>query len=154
MKTIKVMLALVLFSLVSYSVLNAQNKGGGTLNKINLYADFGGHMAGQASLNMEIQIHSGEKLSWYGRGGVGAAGVIMATGGPGGLGAVTMLSGKGNRHFEINGGVFVGNDYEQNELFLLPLLDFGYRYQKPEGGFIFRVKAGILGVGIGLGYAF
>jgi hypothetical protein len=36
----------------------------------------------------------------------------------------------------------------------LPLIDVGYRYQKPDRGFIFKAKIGILGVGFGVGYAF
>lgn len=134
--------------------VTAQSIEPASLSKINLYADFGGHIAGHATINIEGQIYSGEKLTWYARGGVGGAGVLMAVGGPGISGAVTMLTGKGNRHFEINGGAFVGKDLEQNNVFAFPLLDFGYRYQKPTGGFIFMAKAGILGVGIGFGYAF
>ncbi|RIH64546.1 hypothetical protein D1164_14415 [Mariniphaga sediminis] len=124
------------------------------LSKVNLYADFGFHFAGQASINLERQIYSGEKTTWYGRGGVGTAGIIMANGGFGALGAITMLTGKGNKHFEINGGTFIGKDTEHDEIFVYPLIDFGYRYQKPEGGFIFKAKLGFLGIGIGLGYAF
>lgn len=125
-----------------------------TPSKVVVYADAGGHFAGQVSVNFEGHIYSGEKVTWYGRGGVGASGVLMALGGPGALGGITMLTGKGNKHFEINGGAFIGKDIEQDEVFVLPLIDFGYRFQKPEGGFIFRAKAGLLGVGIGLGYAF
>jgi len=136
------------------SITEAQSTESTTLSKINVYADFGGHFAGQASINLEGQIYSGEKVTWYGRGGLGASGIIMAVGGPGILGAITMLTGKGNKHFEINGGAFIGKDIEQDEIFVLPLIDFGYRYQKPEGGFIFKAKAGFLGIGIGLGYAF
>jgi hypothetical protein len=36
----------------------------------------------------------------------------------------------------------------------LPLIDVGYRYQKPDRGLIFKAKIGILGVGFGVGYAF
>ena len=54
---------------------------------------------------------------------------------------------------EFNLGIFSGKD--NNDPFILPLLDVGYRYQKPEGGLIFKVKAGILGIfSVGLGYAF
>ena len=69
-----------------------------------------------------------------------------------------MITGKANHHFEFSAGAFFG--YESAtpnvhaELFVLPLLDLGYRYQKPGKGFMFRAKAGILSIGIGLGYAF
>jgi hypothetical protein len=38
--------------------------------------------------------------------------------------------------------------------YYLPILDLGYRYQKQDGGFLFKAKVGILGIGFGLGYAF
>lgn len=134
--------------------VQAQNNETTELSKVNLYTDFGFHLAGQATINFEQQIYSGEKVTWYGRAGVGAAAILMVSGGPGALGGITMLTGKGNRHFEINGGAFIGKDIELDKTFVYPLIDFGYRYQKPEGGFIFKAKVGFLGVGIGLGYAF
>jgi len=148
-----VIIIIYLLSSLSFQVA-AQTTEPAPLSKVNLYADAGGHFAGQVSLNIEVLIESNEKVTWYGRGGVGAAGIVMANGGPGALGAITMLSGKGNRHFEVNTGVFVGKDNEQDDLFVYPLLDVGYRYQKPEGGFIFRAKVGLLGIGFGIGYAF
>ncbi len=142
----------LLFSLYGKAI--AQKTEPTRLSKINLYSDLGGHIAGQASINIEGQIYSGKKITLYGRGGLGVAGILMATGGPGILGGITMLTGKGNNHFEINGGAFIGKDLELDNIFVFPLIDFGYRYQKPEGGFIFRTKVGFLGIGIGLGYAF
>jgi hypothetical protein len=149
----KIVLASILFMFFCMHT-DAQNTESITFSKNNLYVDVGGHFGAQVSLNYECQFYSGKKVTWYGRGGLGAAGIIMATGGLGGLGAVTMVTGKGNRHFELNGGAFVGYDTDLNQMFLFPLLDFGYRYQKPEGGFIFKSKLGILGIGIGIGYAF
>lgn len=37
-------------------------------------------------------------------------------------------------------------------LFYVPILDLGFRYQKPGKGFLFRAKAGSFG--IGTGYSF
>jgi len=31
-------------------------------------------------------------------------------------------------------------------------IDVGYRYQKPEGGFIFKAYVANIGVGVGFGY--
>lgn len=143
-----------LLSLLVCNKIEAQTIEKATLSKINIYADIGGHFGAQASINIESKIHSSNKLTWYARGGIGASGIIMATGGPGGLAAITMLTGKGNKHFEINAGAFVGKDLENENIYLFPLIDFGYRYQKPEGGLLFKAKLGILGIGIGLGYAF
>ena len=143
---------MALFS--QFNNTEAQSKGSTALSKINLYIDFGYHAAGQASLNLETKVYSSKKITWYGRGGIGAASVLLGEGGPGILGAVTMLTGKNNGHFELNGGAFFGKDSFEKNVFVLPLIDIGYRYQKPKGGFIFKAKAGILGIGIGLGYAF
>jgi hypothetical protein len=143
-----------LMSLTFTTYLKAQITEDVKLSKVNLYADAGLHIAAQASINLEGQIYSGKKTTWYGRAGVGTAGVIFGSSGPGGLAAITMLTGKGNNHFEMNGGAFIGKGTYYRDVFVFPLLDLGYRYQKPAGGFIFRAKAGFLGIGIGLGYAF
>ena len=82
----------------------------------------------------------------------------------GGLGAITMLTGKKNNHFELNAGGFLGIEKVkgvgsyQGEVFyypfVFPIFNLGYRYQKPEGGFIFRANAGIISLGLSFGYAF
>ncbi|WNJ19991.1 hypothetical protein [Pontibacter sp. G13] len=79
------------------------------------------------------------------------------------------LTGVGSHHFEVNLGVSPAYDYESARInrsndpgtfdFMdhvdwLPIGDVGYRYQKPEGGFIFRAKGGTTGVGVGIGWAF
>jgi hypothetical protein len=86
--------------------------------------------------------------------GGGFGTIFLSLGGPGGLAAITMLTGKNNKHFELNGGVFVVIASRDFNMFYFPILDLGYRYQKPEGGFLFKAKVGISGIGIGLGYAF
>lgn len=101
-----------------------------------------------------MRLYSGNKVTLYGKAGGGFGGVLLLTGGPGGLAAITMLTGKNNNHFELNGGAFIGYDNYYNDMFYLPILDLGYRYQKPEGGFLFKAKVGISGFGFGLGYAF
>lgn len=145
---------LVLFSFIALNAANCQVASEVLLSKTVVYADAGGHFGAQVSANVEFKMADGQKVTWYGRGGAGFAGVIMTTGGPGVLGGVTMLTGKQNNHFELNAGAFVGQDLELDQMFAFPLVDLGYRYQKPEGGFVFKAKLGILGIGIGLGYAF
>ena len=89
------------------------------------------------------------------------------------VGAITMLTGKKNNHFELNAGGFLGIEkttrynssyYQQlynvpqREVsyypFVFPIFNVGYRYQKPEGGFIFRANAGFISLGLSFGYAF
>ena len=122
----------------------------------------------QLVLNYERQISSNKKVNWYGRigGGYGANLTDFFNGpeGFGGLCAITMTTGKKNKHFEFNAGAFLG--YEPTlqsaivrrdityEPFLLPILNIGYRYQKPGSGFVFRANVGFPSIGVSFGYAF
>ena len=132
------------------------------LPKKNIYGEAHIGLFSEASLNYERSIYSGEKISWYGRLGGGWGGKVEwdADFGWGGLGAITMLTGKKNNHFELNAGGFLGIDGEgflgivDGEAFIFPIFNVGYRYQKPEGGFIFRANAGIISLGLSFGYAF
>ncbi len=148
----KLLLVITILS-VGFSA-NAQSLEKNKMSKNSIYFDTGIIPGVHAFVNYERSIYQGKKVSWYGRMGFGFGGILMASGGFGGLGAVTMLTGKKNSHFELNAGIFSGKDIDDSNSFAYPLLDVGYRYQKPDGGFIFKAKLGILGVGIGLGYAF
>lgn len=143
-----ILLTIIFFTFSNLTTAQSQ------LSKVNLYTQIGAVPGLEATINVEMRLHSGNKVTWYGKAGGGFGGILLATGGPGGLAAITMLTGKNNNHFELNGGVFVWNDTNNKDMFYFPILDLGYRYQKPEGGFIFKAKVGILGVGFGLGYAF
>ena len=123
------------------------------MSKNGLYFDTGIIPGVSAFINYERLLLTGKSISWYGRAGFGYGGILLIDGGLGGLGAVTMLTGKKDLHFELNAGVFSGKGTDGTAI-TYPLLDMGLRYQKPNGGFIFKSKVGILGVGIGLGYAF
>lgn len=121
------------------------------LSKNNFYVE--GHIGlySQILANYERQIRSGAKVSWYGRVGCGYGQIFFTNGGAGGLGAITMLTGKKNDHFELNAGAFIGDG---DGTFIFPLLNAGYRHQEPNGGLIFRANVGIISLGISLGYAF
>ena len=125
------------------------------LSKENIYAEAHIGLFTEIGLNYERQIYSGGKISWYSRLG-GSYGLIIhdifsTTEGWGGLGAITMLTGKYNNHFELNAGAFIGNE---GYTFIYPIFNVGYRFQKPGGGFIFRANAGIISLGLSFGYAF
>ena len=127
------------------------------LPKKNIYGELHVGLFSQGVMNYERQIFSGKTVSWYGRlgGGYGAwLEPFSADFGWGGLGAITMLTGKKNNHFELNAGGFLGFEDRNNEAFIFPIFNVGYRYQKPEGGFIFRANAGIISLGLSFGYAF
>ncbi len=141
----------------------------GQLEKNNVYAEAHVGIISQLVMNYERHIYSWEKISWYGRIGGGYAvnflvDIFDPDDGWGGLGAITMLTGKYNNHFEINAGAFIGHHgdgiiinsggYKVSSAFISPIFNVGYRYQKPEGGFIFRANAGIISLGLSFGYAF
>ena len=92
-------------------------------------------------------------MVWYGRVGAGYGANLLIHGAEscGGLGAITMLTGKKNNHFELNAGAFI---IEEGIYFTIPILNIGYRLQKPSGGFVFRANASLLGLGVSFRYAF
>ena len=146
-------LILIFIFLLVCNNSHAQEATNSTLSKMSLYADIGGGFdRGLASINYEHRILSSKKLTWYGRVGIGAGGTDE--GGPGGLAAISMLTGKRNGHFEVSGGTFIGSYADDGGIFVLPILDVGYRYQPPRGGLLFRTRVGLLGIGFSLGYAF
>ena len=160
MKKLFTILMLIPILLLGQNELNAKID----LSMNNIYAELHIGLFTQVVLNYERQIYLGEKVSWYGRLGLGYGGMIDGIdggfGGWGGLGAITMLTGKKNNHFELNAGSFFGYnaidwfEVDKDEPFIFPIFNVGYRYQKPDGGFIFRANAGIISLGLSIGYAF
>lgn len=154
----EIFISLIIISGLHCKVI-AQEKDVSKYGKISLYGDVGTVLAiGSASLNVENSIFRSNSLQLNSRVGFGGAVILFGPEGLGGFGGITALYGKRKHHLESSGGVFIGvtkkiGYFPSGELFALPFLDLGYRYQKPEGGFIVRVKVGILGAGIGLGYA-
>ena len=134
--------------LFNQSIAHSQSSEQITLSNNSIYFDMSAGLASQVSINYERGFYFGEKVSWLGRIGIGEAGALGGASGGGVIGAITMLTGKKNNHFELNTGVFI----VQDNGYLL--LDIGYRFQKPEGGFIFKTHLGSLGAGIGVGFAF
>ena len=92
--------------------------------KNNVYFDTGFFPGAHIFMNYERKVYESDKISLYGRVGFGYAGMIMGDSGGGVLGAATLLTGKGNSHMEFNLGIFSGKN--DNDPFILPLLDVGY----------------------------
>ena len=141
------------------TLLGAQSTDNHEISKFNLYGEFGTNIiVSSASINLEAHMLTSKsgKVNLYGRAGLGAATIFWGASGPGGLGALTLITGKEKHHFETSAGIFVGSEkeYSGRTPFYVPLIDFGYRFQKPEGGFLYRAKVGTLGIGFGFGYAF
>lgn len=154
-------LLICLLLMIGIQISSAQVADEISTAKHVVHADAGTNIfLSSATLNAEVKFGSSKynKINWYARGGIGGAAVFYGNTGFGALAGVTMLTGRGNHHFEASGGGFLGlnNVSGQSGLgfFALPLLDVGYRFQKPQKGFVFRAKVGILGIGIGLGYSF
>jgi len=83
----------------------------------------------------------------------------------GGSVAISMLFGHDNHHFEASGGAFIGTFKSKNNPSIFgsclepvtrtfPLIDVGYRFQKLDGGLVFRAKLGSQGLGLGVGVSF
>ncbi|MFT6855177.1 MAG: hypothetical protein ACJA0X_001151 [Cyclobacteriaceae bacterium] len=107
------------------------------------------------SINFETKLYRSESNSFQINGRFGLGYFLIDFFGKsqsaGGLAGLTFLLGRKNNHFETSLGGFIGSE---NGVSAWPIASLGYKYQKPEGGFIFRSNIGTLGVGIGLGYAF
>lgn len=78
---------------------------------------------------------------------------------------MNVLYGKDNNHFEVDfGGRFVYDNYRNfkpnvpdskyKPIAIFPIVNIGYRYQRPKGGVFFKSLIGIDGLTLGLGYAF
>lgn len=152
-----IFLSLLAFLLL-LSTLHAQNRSDAFDNHA-LYADVGtvGVISG-ISLNYERKFHTNAtgQARFFGRLGLAGTAIVYGPQGLGGLGGISLLTGKKNHHFMASGGIFVGKDYEKDpgSMYALPMLDIGYRFQRPQGGFLFQAKAGIFGIGIGIGGSF
>ncbi len=128
-----------------------------------LYVGFLGVV--NSSVNYERRIFSANVLSGYMRLGTGYFVVGASDTGYGGIQvplSLNLITGKNNNHFELDLGcraVFdIKNDgidyYENEKVIPYPILNIGYRYQKPSSGFIFKSLIGLDGITLGIGYAF
>lgn len=127
--------------------------------KHNIYFEVAyGVVSDHKSINYEriLLRSSSNRIHLFGRVGTGKFSVQDEPDGWGGLASLTLLTGKGNHHIEFAGGVVIDfiKHSEENPKFTLPLVDIGYRYQKPNGFMILRTKVGLLGIGFGFGFTF
>jgi len=153
------------FTLVLLAPLSllAQQKDSATFKRHNLYGSADASAWGGITLNYELPLGStvlklsGHSMTWSGyvnlRAGYGLESPQVVHG-PGGGIALSGMTGKGNHHFEISGGVFRMIDSDRWDWVLMPIADLGYRYQKPTGGFLFRARVANVGIGISLGHSF
>lgn len=125
------------------------------LSNNNLYIEGTLGLMAHASFNYERRLVQGQKVSLFGRAGLGPSGIFFGPSGQGGNIAGVLLTGNEKRsHFELVTGMFIGWDKLYEETFYLPLIKAGYRFQKPEGGFLFRANVGLVNVGVSFGYTF
>ncbi len=157
----KNLFVLLLTILLWSNLISAQTNETVKKSKFNVHVEAATVLiAHPVSINFEVKFPSikPKKIHWYGKFGyLYTAPCSFCTDDEyisGALLGVTMLTGRGNHHFEVNGDIFLGTIKENEDPRLGPLVNIGYRFQKPEGGIIFRTKIGLTGAGIGLGYAF
>jgi hypothetical protein len=153
----KIIKSIIVF-LFLFSVAKARSHTSYDHNKVVLYADVSTFGIWSSTLvNVEVLLASSYSgnLRLYGKAATGSVSFIPFLSSNQSVeeiktkvGALTLLTGQGNHHFDASGGIFKGRTS------ILPFLDLGYRYQRPEGGFVFRGKAGALGIGIGIGCSF
>lgn len=145
-----------------------------TRNVVQLSAGFGGYF-GAYNVNYErllIQFEDNSLVGLWGKVGLGEYAVIYDLGGPYQHVSLGLLGGRKKSHFELNFGgarMYDKRGFEgywkiqypstapkkANYVQWNPVGSMGYRYQKPDGNFVFRTGLGYPeGVFIGLGVAF
>ena len=172
MKTKLLIIVLCLSFSITYgqnsdNVINKTQKQEFSKNSVGLdggllYLGFGGSI--NSSVNYERHIFSLKSTSYYLRMGVGYYLIGASDTGYAGVQvplSLNLITGKGNNHFELNlGGRAIFDikndeiDYSDEKVRLFPIVNIGYRYQNPKGGFIFKSLIGIDGITLGIGYAF
>jgi hypothetical protein len=157
--------AIIFFSvLFLHSVSEAQTSAPTQLHNYNASVEIGTWFyINTISLTLERRLHSSSSgnINLFGKLGFGIVHILKSEEENeqlnGGLIAMTLLMGKGSHHFEINGGSFLGTYIGMNTdkgFRAIPIVTLAYRFQKPGGRSIFKLNMGILGIGVGFGYAF
>lgn len=111
--------------------------------------------SGSVSLEEFIYSSYSNKIHISGWFGVGAVGIFYDAAGPAIKMGGTFLTGQHNKHFEVNLGTYIINDiwgYGEG-LKVWPVITLGYRYQKPDGGLVFKAFLGSASAGIAIGFA-
>ena len=105
------------------------------------------------SINYENNIYKSNLIQLNGRYGIAYQQIEFfgVTESIGGIGGLTFLLGRKRGHLET---LIAGFIPFQRSGALWPIIELGYRYQNPNGGFLFRTFLGTTGIGIGLGYGF
>lgn len=169
MRIFLIVISLLFLTKVSFSQeSNKKNaKNSISLNEANIL------ITGNYSVNYERNVYEGKRFKYLINVGYGGwytlsnSLIIASSSIPI---SMNCLTGIGNNHFEINvgmqilpnktwkrindNGVDQDGDPYYNKAKASPIFNLGYRYQRIQGGLIFRSFIGVGGVGIALGYAF
>ncbi len=137
-------------------------------HKHRIYAEFGTYLfVSTVTLNYEPTLFESYSRHFRlnGRFGVGLGYVLGFDGShgiSGALGGLTLDFGRRNSHFLLSSGIMVGSNFNEiseisagfDRIGTAPLLEIGWRYEKPEGGVIYKISGGSLGLSVGVGYSF
>jgi hypothetical protein len=129
---------------------------GNNLPTANLYisANYGGFLLNEnlpnALVNYEVYLGSSKNgLAQHYANFIGGVGVAELRDTIYGFGILyTRLESRGNHNFEFNAGAHSLRNG------INPIINLGYRYQKPDGGMLFKVYLATVGVGVGVGWSF
>jgi hypothetical protein len=144
----------MIFLLISGANAQGQERIGKKQNNINMYVG-----VFDLNLNYERNIIQRPQSMSNLRLGLGYAMFFVAGEGYYINSSFVQLLGPKNSHLELNAGVkFMLTNSIEDPAFsdkLLPDIFFGYRFEKPEGGFIFRFGLNYpTAINLGLGYKF
>lgn len=135
-------LMIILF-LIGFSTTGQGHPRQDTIAKNSIYAYVGTTLAVYATgFFYERNIYDFERSVLTARGGAGVYAFLWGDYGHFLAVNAGQLFGKGNNHFEYNIGYTFFNPPYTSYSEHYPSAYIGYRYQKPEGGFIFRTGFG------------
>ena len=149
-------------------VVSAQSQESTERVKHRIYTEIGTYIfLNTITLNYEPTIYesSSNTFRLNGRMGLGLGWVLGFDGDhgvSGAMGGLTMDFGRKNSHFLLSSGMIVATNFTEidelstsfDRLGAFPLLELGWRYEKPQGGWTYKVAGGTLGLSFGLGYSF
>lgn len=165
----KKLFILLLAAVLSFpNMVLAQTQEAPKRTKHRIYAEVGSYLfVSSVTINYEPTIFESKSRAFRLNGRIGMGlGLVLGFDGSHGisgiLGGVTMDFGRKNSHFLLSSGLAVGSSFNEIEkisagfdrLETSPLLEVGWRYEKPKGGMIYKVAGGTMGLSLGVGYSF
>ncbi|MDW3197131.1 MAG: hypothetical protein R8G66_32435 [Cytophagales bacterium] len=166
--TNKILICLLIIGTILPMMVHAQDQEVLPRSKHRVSAELGSYLfVNSLTLNYEPTLFESDAQNFRinGRMGLGLGFVLGFDGNhgiSGVLGGVTLDFGKRNNHFLLSTGMILSDNFNEiddisvqfDRLGTAPLMEMGWRFEKPTGGVTYKIAGGTLGLSVGIGYAF